>query len=397
MSLKLMMIEGCDFGTRTPTGGQTTYFQNLIKHVDAKIYLVGYGTNDSEIGIWQDLKILNKNLKYLSIGKPNYEIENLSLMPGRIKFLLSLLTHKNEIKKPKPDVIIFRSPEVCLFARITGISIPLCFIPAGANNPIVASKYRFIRNKVIENIYEKILLKPSYTKSKIVIAINNDCKLLAKKYGVTDVDFIPLGVDDKKFFSMDKNKCRKYFRIADIEYIILFVGRIEDAKDIPLLIESFKYLNMRLGTTSKLILAGQGSQVKNLKKFSRKLNIENDVIFLGLLEHDKLPILYNTADIFVMTSKMEGLPNVLLEAMACKVPVACTPIGGIVEVIEDGKNGYLFSNRNPFKMAERLYKILKSNNDIILKNARETIVNKYSFAKISKKMEELIQKSLEEK
>ncbi len=92
-----------------------------------------------------------------------------------------------------------------------------------------------------------------------------------------------------------------------------------------------------------LLIAGQGPEKERLQQQIDRLGIGVRVKLLGAVPHGQLPTLYNAADIFVLSSTREGLPNVVLEAIACGTPVIATPVGGTVEVLDDPRAGITFA------------------------------------------------------
>ncbi len=83
------------------------------------------------------------------------------------------------------------------------------------------------------------------------------------------------------------------------------------------------------------------------------------MILPGYIPHERLPLWINASDIFVLPSYQEGLPNVVLEAMACRKPVIATRVGGIPEVVSDGVTGILVEPRNVFQLTEAMQTLLR--------------------------------------
>jgi glycosyltransferase involved in cell wall biosynthesis len=124
---------------------------------------------------------------------------------------------------------------------------------------------------------------------------------------------------------------------------------------------------------AKFILAGDGLLQNKARALIKKLNLEGQVILAGW--RNDIPLILSALDIFVLTSLWEGLPVTVLEAMAAGVPVVATDTGGIREVIEDGKTGYLVAVRDMQSMKNRVEGLLRDaqKRDAFVKLSRERI------------------------
>lgn len=144
------------------------------------------------------------------------------------------------------------------------------------------------------------------------------------------------GIDESEFQKdFNSEELKKEFNLKD-EKIVLSIGRFHHQKDFATLIKAMSYLNDKL----KLFLVGDGSQRDQLLELTKKLNLENKVVFTGY--RNDVWKFYKICDLFVLSSRWEGLPLVLLEAMANKKPIIGSNVRGIRELIIDGYNGYLF-------------------------------------------------------
>lgn len=153
---------------------------------------------------------------------------------------------------------------------------------------------------------------------------------------------IPLGADLSRFTpaeAVERQRLRRLYRLPPV-FTVLFVGRLIPRKGVPVLIRAISLLNKHVA--AHLIIAGQGKPqyVRKLKLMTRRLGVS--VTFLGNIDHEDIHGLYQTADCFVCPSQRHesfGLVNV--EAMASGLPVIASSNGGIREIIDSGRNGYL--------------------------------------------------------
>lgn len=127
---------------------------------------------------------------------------------------------------------------------------------------------------------------------------------------------------------------------ADLELVILFLGRISSSKGVFDLIRAFSHLSTHPQRSLKLLLAGDGD-IEQGKILVEQLQLVNQVNFLGWVDGNKRNMLLSQADMFVLPSYTEQLPMAILEAMAWGVPLITCPVGGIPDVVATGENGLL--------------------------------------------------------
>lgn len=135
-------------------------------------------------------------------------------------------------------------------------------------------------------------------------------------------------------------KKRKRFGISHNDKVLIFVGSVSRTKGIFELVNAFIKLNID-NPKLHLIIVGDGSALPEIKGIIHANKIEKKVHIFNNRTHNEIPVFLNTADILVLPSYAEGLPNVVLEAMACGLPVIASKVGGIPEAIEDGRSGIL--------------------------------------------------------
>ena len=120
-----------------------------------------------------------------------------------------------------------------------------------------------------------------------------------------------------------------------------------------------------------------------------EMNIENEVIFTGRVEPQKIHKYYQAADIFVLPSYTEGLPVSVLEAMACGLPIVATDVGGTPEIITDGFNGFLIPPMNEKELCKKLRVLIadKIYREGFRQKSIEMIEDEFNF---DKKLDKLI-------
>ncbi len=163
------------------------------------------------------------------------------------------------------------------------------------------------------------------------------------------VKVISNGVDVRKFKPM---KLRKFGKR------IIHVGRLSYEKRIDVVIRAFM-LVAKKDRNAVLFIVGRGPEESALKKLAGNY-LNQRIVFLGFVEHDKLPKIYSGADIFVTASPIETEGLVVLEAMACELPIIGVNSMALQDVIKEGKNGFLCEPGNFVQISECMAKLLKN-------------------------------------
>lgn len=197
----------------------------------------------------------------------------------------------------------------------------------------------------------------------------------------------PMGCDTTRF--SPKYRVNQLWKQGDRK-VILFVGRLAEKKGVRYLIEAMRWVD------AQLVIVGKGPLQDELKHMTKSLQLDDKVVFEGAKNHDELPAIYASADVFAapsVTAKdndKEGFGLVILEAMASGLPVVASRSGGIVEIIEDGVNGSLVEEKNAKGLSEALNRMLEDTEyrEICKKNMRVT-VERYSYENVGKKYRDI--------
>jgi glycosyltransferase involved in cell wall biosynthesis len=149
---------------------------------------------------------------------------------------------------------------------------------------------------------------------------------------------------------------KKEFNLPPEAFVITMVGRLHTQKDHRTLISAFQLITSIL-QNAYLLIVGQGPLRKKLQQYSQALGIDRRTRFLGFRRD--IPAILAITDVVVLSTHWEGLPLILLEAMASAKPVIATDISGNREVILDGKTGLLVPPRDPEILAQAITKLAK--------------------------------------
>jgi len=249
---------------------------------------------------------------------------------------------------------------------------------------LIARAYTYSLGKKILGTYDKIVV--------LYHKLSEDLKKLG--IPAEKICVIPNGVDIEKFQSVQKNnvfEIRRKLSISDKQRILLFVGRLSEVKRVELVIRLTQKL-IREGWPIKTIIVGDGYCRKRYEKMAS--TIRDRIIFTGWVSRKALVVFYAIADIILLPSFSEGLPNVLLEAAAAGKPAVATRINGTPDIIVHGKTGFLF-DRSDFNSFYRFTKLILSNRDLqeeLGRNALKHVKEKFSWEKVVEKYESLYDK-----
>lgn len=171
-----------------------------------------------------------------------------------------------------------------------------------------------------------------------VVAVSEDlaAKVVALGADSRRVQVVYDGVDTTRFHPGPWQSARERLGLALEENVLLFVGRVVPVKAIDILIEACALLK-ESGLCFACILAGDGPLRARLSAQVAERGLVGQVRFLGEVAHDRLPDWYRAANVVALPSYSEGVPGVLLEALACGVPFVASKVGGVPEIAHLGE------------------------------------------------------------
>ena len=223
----------------------------------------------------------------------------------------------------------------------------------------------------------------SYKLSNKIIASSNEIKkFINKKYFINSkkIILIPNSINIKKF---------KNFKIQKYTNRAISISRLESQKNLFALLNICKLSNLNLD------IIGTGTQLMNLRKFAKKIDL--DVRFFGQIENNKIPNYLSKYKLYITSSKIEGSPKTIMEAMSSELPIFGLKANGLNSLVQNGKTGYLHSD---IKSLSKKIIELKNNKNVLKKlgfNAREQIKKKFNLETNIKIEKKTIEKLFDEK
>ena len=146
-------------------------------------------------------------------------------------------------------------------------------------------------------------------------------------------------------------------KVDERSNLVGYIGRLSEEKGILNLIEAVPFV-LKGKADTRFIICGKGSLADRVQNLMKAEGVEAQVRLIGWVAHEDVPQYLNELKMLVLPSFTEGLPNVILEAMACGTPVLATPVGAIPDIIKDGKTGFLLKFNDPEHIADRIVELL---------------------------------------
>lgn len=349
-----------------------------------------------------------------SVGKAEGDMSYLAAESGVEPFVLSSLQRElnlwkdiesffkiyNFITRERPDIVHTHMAKAGAIGRLAAKLAGTPVIIHTYHGHIFHSYFSSARSrlfllieKILAAITDRIISISEKQKSEIGEYLNlNDGKF----------EIIPLGFDLAKFLA-DENKdaahrLKEELKIPEDAIVIGTVGRLTAVKNQRMFIEAASNLKKRFQDKKIIFLiVGDGELREALITFSNSLGLYKDVIFAGWRKD--MDSVYSAMDIVGLTSLNEGTPVALIEALANAKPVVATDVGGVRDVLEDGKSALVVPKGDVAAFTEAVSKLIedKEKRDEFSRFGRNFIREKYSKDKLIKSIENLYIEELRRK
>ena len=298
-------------------------------------------------------------------------------------YTLHVLKELLLIKGLSPDIVhaqsIMRGTACVLARKLFGIP---CVVMGQGSDVYLPWRFKKVISKLVLGNADALIALTEHMKQKMI-------ELLGRER--CDIFVIPNGIDDK-FFSgyLRKQSPATLEPVNNKKKVILYVGRLEPVKGVRYLVQAVRILIDKDLRNIKLLIVGDGSEKRYLEELVKKLGLEDYIVFVGRVPHDKIPEYMASADLFVLPSLSEGFPIVTVEVMVMGLPIIASRVGGLPWIIRDGENGFLVEPRNPRDIAEKIT-LLLTNDDLRAYMSKRNIeeATKYSWKKIVEKLEKV--------
>jgi glycosyltransferase involved in cell wall biosynthesis len=293
-------------------------------------------------------------------------------------------------KRKEYDIVHFHGASLPLFC-----SLPLLRLLGKKVIAKVASSNLGIEAGSLRGRYCGIgsLMTAALKKADAFVATTSEIeeRLLADGFPSSRIRRIPNFIDDSLFHPVpEKEKQEKKKRLLHgTGQIAVYSGRFIACKAIDVLLNAWS-TSVREYPGARLVLLGTGPLAGEMKALAGRLGLGETVLFAGQVNN--VADYLKAADLFVLPSLQEGMPNTLLEAMACGLPAVATRIGGVVDIIRDGENGLLVDPCDAAGMAAAITRLLGDPELTrrISSSALGTITDSYRLDRIVRRYTELL-------
>ncbi|WP_166830302.1 glycosyltransferase [Thalassoroseus pseudoceratinae] len=259
-----------------------------------------------------------------------------------------------------------------MLARRGRRGLPILFTEHGRHHPDVRKTKRVICNRLLLKRDDRLVGVGASVRDALI-----------EKEGLPSerVEVIYNGVDLSAFGTTDANlrsEVREELSLADSDLVVMMVARLHPLKDHLTALEAVRSLS-KLRPDIKLVLVGDGEERPRIGSFIKEHSLASNVRALGT--RTDVARLLSAADVFLLSSISEGIPLTIIEAMAARIPVVSTDVGGVGEMVTHGVTGLLAPPKSPEAIAEQILTVSSdaSLRDTLIENARAKAYETFSL------------------
>ena len=334
-------------------------------------------------------------------GVKVYRIDNYMINPNNfidwiMQMNFNMVAKASEIiaKEGKFDVIHAHDWLVAYAAKTLKNSYEIPIVStihateSGRNSGIHDETQRYINDTEWMLTYEstEVIVNSNYMKCE-----------MQRLFGLPfeKINVVPNGINVNMFSGIERDYDFRRQYALDNEKIILFMGRLVYEKGVQHLISAMPKI-LAGYHDAKLVIAGKGGMIDELKAQVNSMGISNKVYFTGYMDSKQVCKMYKCADVSVFPSTYEPFGIVALEAMLSGTPVVVSDIGGLNEIVTHGQNGMKSYAGNPNSIADSILELLYNPqlSQEVVKKAKNMVKNEYTWAKIAQDTHFTYQKAI---
>lgn len=330
--------------------GRLMFIVSGLERGGAETQLVGLANGLAARG-WRVTVVCYRALSDRSLAPvlraPGVKLITLNAREGAWRYA-SLLSAAAAVRRVKPDVLVGLMFHGMMTARLLGRTLG---VPVNVSS-VHSDRHGAVREQ---------LLRLTRAMPDSVVALSEGLSRGLVRASVAKeehTEAVPNAIDiDRYEGAASRLEARRGFGVADGRYLWLAAGRLEVEKDFPNMLRAFHILSKRRPEAT-LLIAGDGTKKASLQASIRRLGLFDKVHLVGLRED--MPNLLTASDAVVLSSAWEGMPMVVLEAMAARRPVVATSVGAIPDLIEDGLTGFLVPPRSSEALAAAMERAMET-------------------------------------
>jgi glycosyltransferase involved in cell wall biosynthesis len=316
-----------------------------------------------------------------------YQLNNLIRKISIVKDFKALIDIYSILKKEKPDIVHTHSSKAGILGRIAAKLAGIKFIV----HTIHGYGFNDTQNILIKYFYiflEKFCAKFS---NKLIAVSKKDIETGVKYKIAKEENFVLIraGIDTEFYKNyIPKLELKKSLNISENKKLVTMVAPFKPQKNIFDFVCACKIVAEK-NPDVFFVLVGDGTQRKDIESLIKKLGLEKNFFLLGW--RTDIAEILKSSDIFVLTSLWEGLPCSIIEAMCCGKPVVANNVGGVNEVVKDGKTGFLIEKLD-YRLTAQKINILLENVQLsksFSENAKNFITQEFNIDFNTRQHEEL--------
>lgn len=384
----LLLTEGDPWGM--PTGGQTTFAKHLLIAFKSRLAISSFCDEKSiPVGKWIQRSYGDSLIWFFNRGSMKWAKDSKPLIPGRIQAYFKTRKFMRKIREIEFSGLFIDSPEM-LFAVSPYSWKSVCYRFAGVNNPVANSRYS--RSRALGKYFEKYHIATLNRMNPDVIIASADQDAIDEFHERTGNILdqsrfyqFPTRVDTELFFPIDNLQARMRLDLPLEIRIFVATGRLCWIKGWDLLLDALANIKKEL-PNSILIFVGDGEDHNILASRAKALCVYENIKITGFIPQQDVALYMNAADVCLVASHREGWSLAMCEMLACGKPVVTTNVSGAQDMVKNGRNGYIVSERDPKLYANAVFKAIN------LENANEyslKISEKYAVKNLAHELREL--------
>ena len=286
---------------------------------------------------------------------------------------------------------VAQKADVCMFFMEGGALLPVLIAKVLGKKIIRVVPSSILKETAKSHRIKRIALLPliclqtiAYTLSDRIVLYSPD---LVKEWGLEKYKN-KICIACEHFLDFDTPIIRKKY--GKRRNLVGYIGRLDEEKGVLNLVKAVPEI-MKEKDDVEFLIGGDGWLRDEIKKYIRKENLDDKVKLTGWIPHDEIPYYLNTLKLVVLPSYTEGLPNLMLEAMAYGTPVLATPVGAIQDVIKDGETGFIMKDNSPECIAENVVRALNHpDKECIVGRAEALVAQTFTYKAAAERYKEIV-------